>query len=281
MTERPALTVTLTRYAEADDLVWETLESLSRQVGVDAEILFYDQDWREDFAARVEALSSAQLRFSCRPCPKAGLSHARNLAIAEARHDRIAYIDPDAIAAPDWALHLASAMQATGAAIAGARILPKWRGREPLISRARVVRDQYSLLDWGSETRPAPRVVGAAFALNRSIAREEMVFDTGLGRRDGKLYSGEESDLSARVSAAGGMIIYVGGALVHHQILPERQRLFWVQRRLYFAGLSRGTQKGAPAPSQRPGLWDWIFLPLILPPYALGWLKARRVGARA
>lgn len=275
MAQLPAVSITFTRYREPDWLISETLDSLAAQESVRAEVIFLDQIWTQAFADTVHARSSDTLDFKCLPCPEKGLSHARNMGLGLARHDCVLFIDPDAVAEADWAAEMAAALARPGAAIAGARILPRWRGREPLIARAKVVRDQYSLLDWGDETVPASRVVGAGFGVRKSAAPAEMHFDTGLGRRDGKLYSGEESDLCARVSEAGGGVIYAGRACVHHQILPERQRLSWVLRRLYYAGLGRGTGGGAPKPSQPPGFVDWLFLPLILPPYALGWARAR------
>ena len=270
-----AVTITFTRYREPDWLINEALESLSVQTGITGEVLFFDQNWTETFSQTVTARSRPHLEFHCVPCPEKGLSHARNLGLQHAANDIVLFIDPDAVAEPEWAMEMARALDAQGSAIAGSRILPRWRGRKPLIARSKVVMDQYSVLDWGPETRPAHRVVGAGFGVRKSIAAGEMYFDTGLGRRDGKLYSGEESDLCARVSAAGGGVVYAGCATVHHQILPERQKLSWVLKRLYYAGLGRGQAGGSPNPSKSPGWADWLFLPLILPPYALGWWRAR------
>ncbi|MEO0464913.1 MAG: glycosyltransferase [Pseudomonadota bacterium] len=272
----PSVTITFTRYREPDWLIADTLDSLAKQSGIRGEVLFLDQRWSQAEAEAVMARSTANIAFKCEKCPEKGLSHARNLGLERAENDIVLFIDPDAIAEPDWAARMAQALSQPGAAIAGSRILPRWRGREPFIARAKIVRDQYSLLDWGTKTKPAHRVVGAGFGVRKSAAPSQMYFDTGLGRRDGKLFSGEESDLCARVSESGAAIVYEGKALVHHQILPERQKLSWVLKRLYYAGLGRGQNGGAPNPSQSPGWADWMLLPLILPPYALGWLSSRR-----
>lgn len=275
---RPLVTITLTRYGEPDWLVVETLDSLARQTGVLAEVIFLDQAWRADFAATVEAKSNASIIFSCKPCKARCLSFARNEGIRLAAHPIVLFIDTDALAEPDWAAHMAAALAPEGAAIAGSRILPLWHGDQPLLARSRVVLDQYSLLDWGEETLEASRVVGAGFGLRKDMYAGEMYFDEAFGRRDGKLFGGEESDLCARVRGAGGAVVYCGEAMVRHQILPERLRWSWVLRRLYYSGLGRGKAGGGPNPSRGPGLWDWLLLPVILPPYGAGFLSSKLAG---
>lgn len=280
LTEAPTsdpITITLTRYREPDWLVMETLESLALQEGVNGDVLFLDQNRSKSFTEAVEALSTPQLRFRCLPCAEKGLSHARNEGLRLASSPVVLFIDCDAVAERRWAREMSKVLR-TGAAVVGARILPRWRGRSPLLARAKVVRDQYSLLDWGEDVAAAPRVVGAGFGLRKDLCADQMIFDEGLGRRDGKLFSGEESDLCRRVAAAGGRIMYCGKAVVHHQILPERLKLSWIMKRLYFAGLGRAAQGGAPSPSQKPGFWDWALLPLILPPYAAGYIIAPHRG---
>jgi len=273
--DRHTATITFTRYREPDWLILETLESLAAQRGVSGEVIFLDQTWSQDFSQRVEAFSNADLTFKCQPCPERGLSHARNLGIETAKTSIVLFIDPDALADPHWARELAATLARPGVAVAGARILPKWRGRKPILARSRVVLDQYSLIDLGSGEFDTHRVVGAGFGLNTSNCTEEMYFDTELGRREGKLFGGEESDLCARVKRAGGRVVYSGRAIVHHQILPERLKTGWVLNRLYYAGIGRAEGGGAPNPTKKPGLWDWLLLPLILPPYGLGWVRTR------
>ncbi|WP_411819062.1 glycosyltransferase [Hyphococcus formosus] len=272
-----AVSITLTRYREPDWLVMETLASLAKQENVVGAVIFLDQNWREDFAEKVEKLSSQGIVFRCVPCDECGLSHARNEGIRLAQNDFVLFIDSDAIAEPSWAFEMARGL-GEGAAIVGARILARWRGKKPLLANSRVVTDLYSLLDWGDEMIDAHRVVGAGFGINKSLFPAAMQFDPDFGRRDGKLLSGEESDLCARITALGGRITYCGQAIVHHQILPERCQFGWIANRLYFAGMARAQAGGTPSPSHKPGLWDWALLPLILPPYAAGYARKKLVS---
>jgi hypothetical protein len=44
---------------------------------------------------------------------------------------------------------------------------------------------------------------------------------------------------------------------------------------MFYAGLGRGARGGAPEPSHTLTARDYLVLPLILPPYALGMAAAR------
>lgn len=270
----PSVTITLTRYREPDWLVNEALDSLAAQEGVIGEVIFLDQNWTDAFADSVAARSTEDLIFRPVQCAERCLSHARNEGLRLAAHDVVLFTEPDVIAHARWARLMADEL-VKGAAIAGSRILPKWRARPPLLARARTVRDQYSILDWGEQTIDAARVVGAGFGINKRHIKSGRSFDENFGRRNGTLLGGEESKFCRDVQADGGRIVYVGGAIILHQVLNERLRWGWIMRRLFYAGLSRRQQGGAPSPSRKPGLWDWLLLPLILPPYAAGYFAYR------
>lgn len=271
------VTLTVTRLGEPDEMLRETLAALAAQEGVSGEILLIEQ--KPDSAVSADAFTNDRWRCRIIHQRMPGLSAARNLSLAEARHDHVLFCDADAVAHPGWAASMSAALAEPAVAVVGSRILPRWTRRPPLLARSRVVRDQFSLYDLGTEPRDVPRVVGAGFGLDRSKFSTEMRFDEALGRRDGRLFGGEESDLCARVTAAGGRVVYVGSAVVDHVIQPERHRVRWIMKRLFYAGLGRSQAGGAPSPSQKPGLWDWLLLPAILPPYALGWARGRWRGS--
>ena len=275
MSDLSEVSITLTRYREPDWLVCDTLAGLARQTGICGEVILFDQNWSERFCETVEAYSRAHLSFRCEPLAELGIAHARNTFLQATAKDVVLSIDPDAVPEPDWAVQLLKAVNEPGVALAGCRILPRWRGRRPFLTYSRVVLDQYSMLDWGEATKPVERIVSTGYAVRKSVAPDEMYFDTRLGRRDGKLISGEESDFCDRLNAVGAKVVYCGAAIVHHQVLAERTGLGWAMKRLFHAGRGRAIGGGAPRPSQKPGIWDWLLLPVILPPYALGWMQAR------
>lgn len=270
----PAVTITLTRYAEPDELVARAIRRALAQVAVRGEVLFIEQNTESPLYPAESGISNLSFRMIA--CKLRGLSDARNLALEEARYPLVLYLDADAMAELDWAARLVEVLETDDkVAIAGSRIVPCWPGNAPVWARAQVVLDQYSMLDLGTETKSWHRVVGAAFGTDMAKLGPTMRFDTALGRRDGKLFGGEESDFCARAIERGYEVRYVGGACVTHEVAEERTRLGWVVRRMYYAGFGRATIGGAPAPSRKPGLADCLALPLTLPPYVLGWMRGK------
>jgi len=269
----PQVTITLTRFAEPDALVAEAIQHALAQTGVGGEVLFLEQ--KQDSPLTEDYFAPGLLKLRIVRQRLAGLSAARNLALAEAQHPLVLFLDADAMAAPDWAAQLAGALIDPAVALAGSRIVPRWPGAPPVFTRASVLRDQYSLLDLGPETRSYHRVVGAGFGVDMGKLPSAFRFDETLGRRQGLLFGGEESDFCARAAALGHRIFYVGSACVEHCIAADRVRWRWILKRMVYAGHGRARVGGAPAPSGARTLGDWLLLPIYLPPYAWGWLWGR------
>mgnify|MGYP001827054842 FL=1 len=266
-------TITLTRYREPDELLFATLRGLTIQKDVDADVLFLDQNPGAAAEAFCHELDSGHIRFDYRRAQLRGISHARNLAIENCTTPTLLFIDADAIAEPDWASNLVRTLLPDGTGVAGGRILPEWHKRPLLMARAHIVYEQYSMLDHGNDLIPVSRVVGASFGINIEHLGREARFDEDLGRQNGILLGGEESELCARAVEAGLGVMYQGKAVVRHQVLPERIRYSWIFRRLYYAGVTRALRGGAPSPAHRMTAWDYVFMPLVLIPYALGYRK--------
>jgi glycosyltransferase involved in cell wall biosynthesis len=268
------LTITLTRHDEPDALVSGTLRCLARQQGVRAGIDFYDQQASPGLAGLCAELSTPALRFRAHPIGKTGLSRARNLALENCPTELLLYLDADARPRPGWAAALARALSGEGVAVAGSRILPDWEVRPLFPARSAIVREQYSLLDLGAEVFAIDRVIGAGFELDRSKLGAEARFDENLGRRDGALFGGEETDLCRRAIEAGFSVVYCGAAVVDHFVPAERITWRWLTRRFYYAGVNRAIAKGPPRPANRPSLANILPLVPLLPVYLFGYLRA-------
>jgi len=269
---RSRVSIVITRYAEPDDLVRRSLAAASGQDDVNGEVLFIDQ--MPDSGISELDFAGTALPVRIISASLSGLSAARNLGIENARSNLVLFLDADAIADPGWAATMARALGGPYA-VAGSRILPGWPAEPPFYARAGIVIDQYSMFDLGPATKPYPRVVGAAFGIDKDKLPSGLRFSEALGRRGGKLFSGEESDFCARAREAGARIAYVGECAVVHLVQSDLIKLGWILRRFYYAGLSRSHQGGTPSPASDRGLWDWIVLPLVLPPYALGWARGK------
>jgi GT2 family glycosyltransferase len=276
--DAPPITITLTRYAEPDKLLLETLASLAEQRQVDANVLMLDQQDAPDIARFCSENSSAHVRFDYQVIPAKSLSYARNEAIRQCSTDLLLYIDTDAVADPFWAYELSRHMDARQAAIAGGKIIPRWHKAPSFLQRSRVVLDQYSMLDLGDVVVPIKKVIGANFAINKTLLGELAHFDEHLGRQNGKLLGGEETELCARALRQGLAVYYVGSAKVHHQVQPERVTFKWISSRMYYGGYSRALRGGRPEPNnagQRLTGWDGAALALLLPFYLSGYCVAK------
>ncbi len=270
-------TITLTRYREPNDLMFQTLDKLAKQHNIRARVLFLDQNPDDQLSAFCRDCSSENIRFQYRSLEPVSLSHARNAAVRACNTSTLLFIDADAFAKPDWACHLASALQLDGIGIAGGKISPVWHKRPLLITRSRIVHEQYSLLDHGAGMMPVKKIVGANFGIHIGRLGKYACFDESLGRREGILLGGEETDLCRRALNAGLGILYQGKAAVDHQVLPERISYRWIMKRLFYTGVNRALQGGGPSPTHRMTVWDYLFLPLVAVPYTLGYWKGKHI----
>lgn len=270
-------TITLTRHSEPDDLIFKTLEKLGKQENIRATIVFLDQNPGEDAEAFCHKLTTKNIEFIYRPLEPRSLSYARNTAIRSCKTDTLLFIDADAFAEPNWAYELATTLQRDEVAVAGGKILPEWHRRPLLIARARVVNEQYSVLDFGDIEMPVQKVIGANFGIHTARLGKDAYFNEELGRRDAILLGGEETDLCERATSRGIKVFYQGKAVVHHQILPERITYSWITKRLFYAGVSRALRGGKPSPSHTMTAWDYLFMPIILVPYAFGYRKGLKI----
>lgn len=78
------------------------------------------------------------------------------------------------------------------------------------------------MLDLGAETKRLYRIVGASFGVRKTSVPDQMYFDTSFGRRKGKLFGGDETDLCRRVSAAMPDSIVYGGYGCRYSRLVQR-----------------------------------------------------------
>ena len=231
------ITAAICTYGDAPHLL-RALTSLVRQElsdEVTLEILCVDNNPHPRIALP-ESLAAVRVVRE----PMAGLSRARNKAVAEARGDTVAFLDDDAVALPGWAAALASAFEQTGAWCAGGRVLPEWPGVEPA-GLPPQLRSLLSLVDLGGETRALRGPVfpcGANMAVRRFVFDRVGSFSASLGRRPGSLLSGEEIDLFRRVLREGGTVVYAPDAVVRHIIPASRLRPEFLRSRAWWEGKS-------------------------------------------
>jgi len=274
-----SLTIALTRYKEPNTLLWDCMASLSTQTDVKARVILLDQMDCRETRVLCDALSGKSMTFDYRVVSVTGCSEARNLAVGLCETEILLWTDPDILAAPDWARILSDVLMANQADIVGGRILPRWHSPPRWYVTTRVMADHYSLMDLGGETRPVDRVIGGSLGMHLGRLGDHARFDLRLGRQSGTLLGGTDAEFCERAMARGFRVCYVGRAVVHHQIPPERVTLKWIARKFYYGGLSRGLRGGRPRPMTKTNkASDYAILTCFAPWYLAGLVSSKRCG---
>jgi glycosyltransferase involved in cell wall biosynthesis len=177
----------------------------------------------------------------------AGLSGARNAGVAAASADVVAFLDDDAIAAPDWLARLAGRYEDGVVAVGGA-IEPDWlQGRPPWFPEE---------FDWvvgctyrGSPTRTTAvrNLIGANMSFRLDVVREAGGFRDGIGRVGTTPTGCEETELCIRVRRRipGSRMLFDPGARVRHRVPPRRATWAYYWRRCWAEGRSKALVAGS------------------------------------
>jgi glycosyltransferase involved in cell wall biosynthesis len=210
------------------------------------EILIVDSASTGDAPARVARLASDIVQARLLRVDKAGVSVARNAGAAAALGSYIAYIDDDAIPAPDWVERILAAIQEgrKAPALPGGRILPQWEAPLPGWWPDRL-RGVLSIIEFEGrgEYRTAalpPNLApyGANVVVHVPTLLAMGGFSPLAGRVGTSLLSDEEVQLAWRLQAAGFSARYDSRLVVRHQIQASRLTPTWLLSRLYWQGVS-------------------------------------------
>jgi glycosyltransferase involved in cell wall biosynthesis len=171
-----------------------------------------------------------------------GLSGARNSGARAARGEVVAFLDDDAVAAPDWLEFLVEAYADASVIGVGGRIDPVWPERRPAGLPPEfdwVVGCTYRGLP--TERSAVRNMIGANMSLRSDVLASIGGFRSDLGRIGNRPLGCEETELCIRAlqSMPGAAILYEPRARVHHRVTPERTRWRYFHSRCYSEGLSK------------------------------------------
>jgi glucosyl-dolichyl phosphate glucuronosyltransferase len=171
-----------------------------------------------------------------------GLSGARNTGLAAASGEIIAFMDEDAVAAPDWLEKLGAGYSDSHVLGVGGAIQPAW-----LSGRPAWFPEEF---DWvvgctyrGMPTAPAQvrNLIGCNMSFRRQVFEAVGGFRSGIGRIGTRPVGDEETELSirARQRWPQGHIMYEPQAVVLHRVPEARARWSYFGSRCYAEGLSK------------------------------------------
>lgn len=176
-----------------------------------------------------------------------GSGEAWNSGIQAASGDIIAFLDDDAIAAPDWLEHLCMPYIDPNVVAVGGAIFPYWLAGRPTWFPEEfhwVVGCSYTGLP--EQTAPVRNLIGCNMSFRRDILLEAGSFLKELGHKDKNPGGNEETELCIRVRQrnTGAVILHEPSARVRHMVTAERSRWNYFLRRCYLEGRSKAIVSG-------------------------------------
>lgn len=216
----------------------------------DFSVLVIDNGSTDDTAVRMRALQQEQSRLRYVLEPVAGISAARNRALAEANADFLLFIDDDETMCPGFLEAHVDVLLAhpDAAAVGGAMDLDFATGEPRWLSPVFLTLYSSYGVPEGDCRKVGPKDLlpfGGNLSLRVAATRAVGGFDHSLGRVGRSLISGEETLLLESLRDAGYEIWVTGAARIRHHIPPDRTRFRWLLRRSYAQG--RTEQRMKPA----------------------------------
>ena len=215
------------------------------------EILVIDNNSSDTTVALVKRLqkkSKYPLRYFFEK--RQGISHARNSAIKNAKGKYLAYLDDDEIAPAHWAkiiLNCFERVRPIPDAIGGPTFPRYPEGKTNYFPDERATTAYFGkssdlLVNLSSKAEWGFGVGNSAFRL--SSLKKHKGFDTRLGRKGKRIFTGEETELYTRMYAKGAVFWYEASMVAYHSIPYKRTTLSYQFRQGIDEGMSYALMDG-------------------------------------
>jgi glycosyltransferase involved in cell wall biosynthesis len=171
-----------------------------------------------------------------------GLSAARNSGVEAARGTLIAFLDDDAIAAPDWLEQLVQLCQNPTVLGTGGAVEPTWVSKRP----AWLPEEFYWVVGCSYRGLPATtasvrNLFGGCLCIRRDVLMTLGGFRDGIGRVGSKPMGGEETELCIRARRRWptGVFFFEPRARIFHRVHADRTRWRYFLARCFAEGMSK------------------------------------------
>lgn len=221
-----------------DDIV-EVIESIKNQQSAVGEIVLvvdHNEDLYQQATGFFEGITIVANKH------KRGLSGARNTGIESSKKEIIAFIDDDAVVAPNWSdTQITPYADKTVAGVGGA-IEPLWQVTKPAWwpdEFGWIVGCSYKGLP--TKTQQVRNPIGANMSVRRSAFDVVGGFSSAIGRVGKHPVGCEETELFIRIRQhwPESKIIYEPTSTVGHKVTAERATFTYFRRRCFAEGLSK------------------------------------------
>jgi hypothetical protein len=197
-------------------------------------------------------LAAWEGRIKRRHCPDRNLAVSRNIGIAAAAGEIVAFIDDDGVPHPDWLEQLAAAYRDPAVGAVGGFTVDntgtRWQARKTVCDRfgnAHMVSDFFDERPLNRPGSPFyPSLLGTNCSVRMAALRAVGGFDHAYA------YLLDETDLCLRLVDAGWHVLYEPRAIIFHQFAPSGIRnAARIARTLYPSAVSKAYfihRHGAP-----------------------------------
>jgi glycosyltransferase involved in cell wall biosynthesis len=244
--------IIIATYNRAKELE-DTLRGLGRlETASTWEVIVADNNSTDATRAVVEAAAAAfpvPLRYVFEGTQ--GKAAALNTAIRAAHGEILMFTDDDALVEPDWLERASAALDGTGAAYVGGRVLPRWETSKPdwIPNRSGRLWAVVALLDFGATRREFGHGIGWPLGVNMavraSVFRElGLWWDNRYDRVGNSLRGQGQREWCLRARNAGLQGIYTPDMVVHHLVPADRLRKGYFRRWFYWYGVTRAVMYG-------------------------------------